>query len=70
MTGWFALVLIVAVVVATAAIFAAGRKTGEVDPGYSNLSQITGAQQALLLGKKQEPISMVRLGRHDAGVCS
>ena len=28
MTGWFALVLIVAVVVATAAIFAAGRKAG------------------------------------------
>lgn len=28
MTGWFALTLIVAVVVATAAIFAAGRKAG------------------------------------------
>ena len=28
MTGWFALVLIVAVVIATAAIFAAGRKAG------------------------------------------
>lgn len=28
MTGWIALVLIVAVVVATAAIFAAGRKAG------------------------------------------
>ena len=28
MTGWFALALIVAVVIATAAIFAAGRKTG------------------------------------------
>ena len=28
MTGWFALALMVAVVVATAAIFAAGRKTG------------------------------------------
>ena len=28
MTGWFALALIVAVVVATAAIFAAGRKAG------------------------------------------
>jgi hypothetical protein len=27
-TGWFALVLIVAVVIATAAIFAAGRKAG------------------------------------------
>ena len=28
MTGWFALALIVAVVIATAAIFAAGRKAG------------------------------------------
>ena len=28
MTGWFALALIVAVVIATAAIFAAGRKVG------------------------------------------
>ncbi len=28
MTGWFALVLIVAVVIATAAIFASGRKAG------------------------------------------
>jgi hypothetical protein len=27
-TGWFALVLIVAVVIATAAIFAAGRRAG------------------------------------------
>ena len=31
MTGWFALVLIVAVVIATAAIFAAGRKAGAAD---------------------------------------
>ena len=32
MTGWFALALIVAVVVATAAIFAAGRKAGAAAP--------------------------------------
>ena len=37
---------------------AAGRKTSEVDPMNSKLSQITGAQQALLLGEQQEPLSV------------
>jgi len=45
---------------------AACGKAGEVDLGYSKLSQIAGTQQALLLGEQQEPISVVWLERHGA----
>jgi hypothetical protein len=48
---------------------AAGGKTGEVDPGDAKLGQITGAQQALLLGEQQEPIRMVGRGKHCATLC-
>ena len=40
MTGWFALALIVAVVLATAAIFAAGRKAGAAGPTTEDVRQL------------------------------
>ena len=46
MTGWFALVLIAAVVVATAAIFAAGRKVGAA-------AEAAKAQRAELKSQKE-----------------
>ena len=46
MTGWFALFLIVAVVVATAAIFAAGRKAGAA-------TEAAKAQRAELKSQKE-----------------
>jgi hypothetical protein len=45
-TGWFALVLIVAVVIATAAIFAAGRKAGTA-------AEATKAREAELKSQKE-----------------
>lgn len=46
MTGWFALALIVAVVIATAAIFAAGRKAGAA-------AEAAKAQRAELISQKE-----------------
>ena len=54
MTGWFALALIVAVVLATAAIFAAGRKAGTA-------AEAAKAQRAELKSQKEASDAMDRM---------
>lgn len=61
MTGWFALVLIVAVVIATAAIFAAGRKAGAV-------AEAAKAREAELKSQKEASDAKDRM--HEAGAAA